>query len=118
MKMTAASLDRLAYFRPRVQTEQNEFGVTRPMPWEADEPIRVQLADMVAEQKPHDAGMVPMVTYTIRCRYRADITPGGFIIFVDGTAAGRSLEVLGVKELGRRAWLEIRAIERAAPCAA
>lgn len=105
--MKAADLDRLIIWQRPFISAPNEYGVPTQANGSPQVIIRAQLVERQQEEAPHETGGFAKSMLTFRLRYVPGIKPGDWLSFETG-----SYEVASVKELGRRAWLELTAIER------
>ena len=104
--MKSSSFDRIATLKNRAGTVPDDYGVLDP----ATAPgrtIRLHMLDNSAQEDQHGSGLVVKNSLSARMRYTSNVAVGDTI-----TMSGTDFEIIEVKELGRRAYLDLRLQER------
>lgn len=101
--MRAGKLDRSITIERLTETVSDTGGVASA--WTTTATIRAEIVNQTASEFLTGYGEAEAGTIVFRIRYRADITTADRI-----TYAGRQFNIKEVAEIGRRRWLELRAI--------
>ena len=104
--MKASCFDIIATLKARIAPVPDQYGVVDPGS-APGRTVRLHSVDTVAEQQQHGSGILTGTVRTVQLRYAAGIAVGDTLII-----SSTLFEIVEIKELGRRAYLQMKLVER------
>jgi SPP1 family predicted phage head-tail adaptor len=104
----AGKLDREITIERCLETATDDYGVPQTE-WALLKTLRAEIADAATDDVLRNFGTATEAAITFRTRYVSGITTADRVGY-----AGQHYEITGLKEIGRRRGLEIRAVAKGA----